>query len=495
MEGSQPRHEAFGGVAGRVLKGSLSAGPLFSGFMLLSGLGILGYIFRAVDAPGVYFAVVQVTIVLALCRFALNGKAGEWEGSLVSSPGGSILEAAKVGARYGTLTLVWLLPVLLLGWRPQAVMASIGSLMMGDGVTKVLALTAVFLTLTALTPPVFLIVSVGANRFSDIANQRHWKRLFGGRAADLFLVYSVYLGALGMVLCLSLPLISFLAGRRELAAFVGFLFVAFAGGMSLDLLGRLCGFFAAEVEVLAKETDESDIIDEPASDSPFLEPKSAPTLRLIRSEPNVHRETAAPASPVQPVLKVLSPTGKPPLLDARERLDELERRQRTDPEGTISTLNDMRESYAPHPLVLHRLAMTLAEQGNRPESLAVAREALPLCLERGAQRLAAEIYGAHIDQDFGLSRDTVLLLAQDLRRHGSLAAAERAFGSILERDRGERRAVKGMLQVAEDHLVQSEYTEAQRLFRSLLERCGDSPLAMHMQDGLAEAERRLAKAS
>ena len=192
---------------------------------------------------------------------------------------------------------------------------------------------------------------------------------------------------------------------------------------------------------------------------------------------------------------MLSPTGKPPLLDARERLDELERRRETDPQGVISTLNDMRKSYVPHPLVLHRLCLTLNQQGNTMESLLVAREALPLCIERGAQRLAAEIYGAHIDQDFGLSRDAILLLAQDLRRHGDLAASERAFGSILDRDRGERRAVKGMLQVAEDHLVRSEYNEAQRLFQMLLDRCGDSPLAMHMHDGLAEAERRLAKAS
>ena len=111
--------------------------------------------------------------------------------------------------------------------------------------------------------------------------------------------------------------------------------------------------------------------------------------------------------------------------------------------------------------------------------------------------MAAEIYALHFDraEEFGLTRDTVLLLAQDLRRHGDLVAAERAFESIVERDRGERRAVKGLLQVAEDHLVRGDYPEAQRLFRTLLDRCGDSPLAMHMQDGLAEAERRLAKAS
>jgi len=487
MVGSEPNEGAFGGVAGRVLKGSLSLGPLFSGFILLSGLGMLGYMFRAVDQPDIYFALVQLIIVLALSRFARNGLAGEWEGTLFSSRGGSIREAVKVSLRYGTLTQVWLLPVLLLGWRPQAVTSAVAQLMIGEGVTKVLALTAVFLTLTALTPPVFLIASVGADRFTDILDQRHWRRLFKGRAADLFLVYSVYLGALGMVLCLSLPLFSLLTGHKELATFIGFLVLSFAGGMSLDLLGRLCGFFAYQA-------DETETLEEPVAQTSIPEPAPAPVLRLVPSPARVIREAPAPPVPA-PVLKVLSPTGKPPLLDARERLDELERRREIDPQGVISTLNDMRESYAPHPLVLHRLCLTLNQQGNTMESLLVAREALPLCIERGAQRLAAEIYGAHIDQDFGLSRDAILLLAQDLRRHGDLAASERAFGSILYRDRGERRAVKGMLQVAEDHLVRSEYNEAQRLFQMLLDRCGDSPLAMHMHDGLAEAERRLAKAS
>src|SRR5262245_44280312 len=208
MNGNAPTQEAFGGIAGRVLKGSLSVGPLLSGLVVLSGLGMLGYMLRAVDAPDVYFALVQIAVVLVLSRFALNGLAGEWEGTIFSSRGGSIVSAAQVTLRYGTLTLIWLLPVLLLGWLPQAVTNAIAQLMMGEGVTKILALTAIFLTLTALTPPVFLIVSVGATRYIDIADRRHWGRLFQNRAPDLFLVYSVYLGALGMVLCLSLPLFS-----------------------------------------------------------------------------------------------------------------------------------------------------------------------------------------------------------------------------------------------------------------------------------------------
>jgi hypothetical protein len=493
VPGSDPTG-TFGGVAGRVLRGTFSAGTLVSGLVVVTGLGLLGYIFRAVDARSAFLILTQLSIVAMLGRFARNGFAGEWEGTIFSSRGGSWLEVAVVALRYSALSLVWLLPILLLGWRPEAVVGAFGSLLTGaEGSGKILSLTALFLTLTALTPPVFLIVSVGAERFSDIVDQRHWRRLFEGRSGDLFHIYALYLGALGMTLLLSLPFFAVLFRHRDLAMFLGYFFLSFAAGMSLDLLGRLCGFFAA-----APEGEQ--LVEEPA---PVVEtlPTTRPALRLVTAPPQTMPRAESPASheapPAAPVLKVLSPSGKPPLLDARERMDELERRLTTDPEGALVALEEIREGYAPHPLVLHRLCLALAAHGRRPDSFRMAREALSLCMERGAQRLAAEIYALHFDraEEFGLTRDTVLLLAQDLRRHGDLVAAERAFESIVDRDRGERRAVKGLLQVAEDYLVRGDYTEAQRLFRTLLERCGDSPLAMHMQDGLAEAERRLAKAS
>ena len=486
--------QAFGGVAGRVLRGALSVGPLLSGFVVITGLGLLGYILREGNARNAFLIVSQLSIVIVLSRFARNGLAGEWDGTIFSSRGGSWLDTTAVAFRYLVLNLVWLLPVLLLGWRPEAVMEAIGQVMMGGGAGKLLALTAIFFTLTALTPPVFLIVSVGANRFADIADHRHWRRLFAGRSGDLFLVYALYLGALGMVFCLSLPLFALLAGHKDVVTFTGFFFLSFAAGMSLDLLGRLCGFFAGL-------EPEGETVESP-SPAPETGEDGRPVLRLVASTPQPEaprveaRKMTTTETPA-PTLKLLTPSGKPPLLDARERLDDLERRLALDPEGVLSTLQEMREGYAPHPLVLHRLCITLAQQDKKVDSLEIAREALPLCMDRGAVRLASEIFGAHLDyQDvFGLTRETVLLLAQDLRRHGDLTAAETAFDSIVERDRGERRAVKGLLQVAEDHLVSGDYVEAQRLFRSLLERCGDSPLAMHMQDGLSEAERRIAKAS
>jgi hypothetical protein len=189
--------------------------------------------------------------------------------------------------------------------------------------------------------------------------------------------------------------------------------------------------------------------------------------------------------------------GKTPLLDARERVDEFERRFPTDPDGAMNVLAELRIMYAPHPLVLHRLCLALAQSGYVDESLEVAREALPLCLERGALRLAAEVFAAHQARGevFGISRDTVLTLAQDLRRHGDLLGAECAFAQILDRDPGESRALKGLIQVAESYLERSENGDARRLFLMLLDRAGESPLSMHIRAGLASAERRLAKAS
>ena len=189
MEESEPKVQAFGGMAGRVLRGTLSAGPLLSGFVLITSLGFLGYVLREGGARDAFLIVSQLSVVLVLSRFARNGLAGEWEGTIFSSHGGSWLDAGAVSFRYLVLTMVWLLPVLLMGWRPEAVMEVVGQVIMGGGASKLLALTAIFFTHTAPTPPVFLIVSVGASRFADFVDQRHWGRLFANRGGDLFLVY------------------------------------------------------------------------------------------------------------------------------------------------------------------------------------------------------------------------------------------------------------------------------------------------------------------
>jgi hypothetical protein len=513
VNGSKVAGSTFGGIAGRVLRGTLSAGTFLSGFTLVFILAILSIMLRQFTEGNIQALLVQIGVAVALARFATNGLAGEWGGTIYSTRGGSWLDALRVAFRFSTLSSVWLAPVLLLGWRPAVVGSAIGEMMMGGKAGLMLSLTTLVVALAALTPPIFLIVSVGAHNSADIVSPRHWRRLFSGRAGDLFLVYAVYLGGLGMtVLCL-LPLFTAVAFQnRDLALFLGFFALAFIAGMSLDLLGRLSGFFAAGSEGLMRPIPVA-AIEVPANPIGSPHPHAPAGEAMVPATDSFHAEvhpglmtTHSPSretpsgvhlTEANPSRTAATPSGKAPLLDAREHVDELERRLTVDPEGALAALAELHESYAPNPLIMHRLCIALATHGHRAESLELAREAIPLCLERGALRLAAEIFAQHQDRPdaFPLNRDTVINLAQDMRRHGDLAAAEHAFRNVIDRDRGERRAVKGIIQIAEDQLQLSEYAEAQRLFRFLLDHCGDSPLAVHIQDGLAEAERRLAKAS
>jgi tetratricopeptide (TPR) repeat protein len=193
----------------------------------------------------------------------------------------------------------------------------------------------------------------------------------------------------------------------------------------------------------------------------------------------------------------LNPSGKTPLLDARPRVDELEHRFREDPEAAMEGIEELNRVYAPHPLVLNLMCVLQHRIGRTGDSLKTAREALPLCLERGATSLAAQVFALHRESatEFDLPRDTTLILADDLRRAGDLDAAEAIYLGILDHDRGDRRAVKGLLQIADAYIQITEYDRARNLYELLLHRCPDSPFAVHIEDGLMEAERRRTKAS
>ena len=469
-------------------------------------------------------------LALVLARFALNGRFGEWGGTLFSEQGGSWLDVAAVTARYLALTAVWFVPLYLLGWRLSGMGEAAAGAMMGAGGSRMLSLTLLAVAATTLTPPVFLIAAVGAENFAEIFLPAHWRRLFGGRLHDLFLVYVVYLGALGMVATLALPpLLALAMHHPNPALMTGLGILAFTVGLSASLLGRLCGFFTAFEGGVAPMEARWDPED-PALAPEFAGPEASMLLSPGEEPGTASRASDPPApvaedpaeagaivpDPTDPPLsgrgarseaagfhlveggKPHTPSGKGPLLDARKRVEELVARFHTDSGAAMDALEALREDYAPNPLVLHALTLLRQRAGDKDGSLELAPEALALCLARGATRLAAEIYATHIygAETFELSRDQVLEIADELRRDRMLPAAETAYLRILDRDREERRAVKGLLQVADGYLHHApNFPDAHRLYGVLLERCPDSPLAMFMQEGLAEAERRMHQAS
>ena len=496
VENRQPSLDAFGGVTGRVLREAMSFQTMVTGLTLVISLGALGYIMSRFESGDAFMVLVQLATTVALARFALNGFCGEWSGTIFSGRGGTWYQVGVVALRFTALSCLWLIPLLILGWKPEEVGMAVAEMMMGEGGSKVVSLTALVTAFTALTPPVFLIASVSAARFSDLFDRNHWEGLFSGRKGELYLIYVVYLGALAMMAVICMPfLVAIGLQNSDMGTILGLFMLSFAGGLAVNLLGRLCGFFAASengTEEWASPTspvspDLNDSVTEsPLAPAPGAPPASAPIRASVTSAPRPAGEAT-----------VLNPSGKTPLLDARERVDELALRFSEDAEGTLAALRELNDVYAPHPLVLHQLCLLLDKASRPEESREVAEKALTVCLERGALRLASEIFAVHLEhsEEFGLPRDTVLALSDDLRRDGELTAAEDVYSRILSRDGGERRAVKGLLQIAEKYMDDTDYVHAREIYRFLMSRAGDSPLAVHIEQGLAEAERRLAKAS
>jgi hypothetical protein len=480
----------FSGIAGHVLHRSVSVASLITGLMLTFVLFVGSWVLVLIQAPYLATPFGMIVVALALSRFAVNGVFGEWGGTVFSCRGGNWFQVFAVAARYLTLTALWFVPMMLFGPREQQIAESMT--MGGSG--RLIVFLGIYLLALTLTPPLFLIVAVGVERFSDLFQGAHWRRLFRDRLDDLFSIYAIYTGGVGMVLTLSIPLVvlAFMVSRPLgwISAAVAFCLML---GTSANLLGRLCGFFACgnvSAQVAQSETTPMQPLLLAPDDAAGL-PQGLPTPQLEGCEPALHHTAVAPAlAAVEPSI---DPTdSRPPLMDAQPRIEELLNRLPTEPDAVRVALEELHTSFASHPHVMMALTVCRYRAGEADGALELAREALPLCFERGHSHLAAEIFRElrPVMDQLDLNRDQVLTIARCLVDMDDLANAAKAYSAVLNTDAGEIRAIKGLLKVADDILHQKERPQAAaRVYRFLLERCGSSPLAEFMQRGLEEAER------
>ena len=192
----------------------------------------------------------------------------------------------------------------------------------------------------------------------------------------------------------------------------------------------------------------------------------------------------------------MSPPGKPPLLDAIPRTAALLKHAKQDLAGALYALEELRATYSSSPQVLHALCMLRAGHGETEAAVALAKETIPLCLQRGHMRLAGELFSAlHVhQQELELSRDQVLMIGGALLKMGDLLGAAQAFAPVVIADPGETRAVKGLLGVADQRVRKNASVEdAIKLYKLLLNRSPLSPLAGDARRGLEEAERRMSR--
>jgi hypothetical protein len=515
----------FGGVAGRIVKAALSVETLLMGLALvgMSAFFVWGSVLARADQIGP--AVVQILFAVALGRYAVQGLRGDTGSGVEVAEPGEWGRAFQVAMRYLFLCCLWLVPLLALGLKPSALGQAWVEFLFTQGGTRVLSLAAIYVVASMLTPPAFLIVAAGADRFFDVLSPSHWRRLFAGRFGDLFLVYALCLGGVLMVFLLASPvLIATVFQSPKTGLFFAGVSAVFGMGYLAVVLGRLCGMYArggveqeeAEPEhwsetrpalprsgvgssgshhVAAPPVATSIA---PAGPSGFAAmPVHAQTRpRAVEPAPDRAASWSAGDSGIRAAgdSGIHAVGGRTPLLDARARVDQILERSTTDTAGAIRALEELRATYAPHPMVLWGLCVVQARAGQFEAASALAHEMIPTLIDRGNLRPAAEIYkelGKHAEQ-LDVRFDHLVAIAEELVTMEQTETATEAFFRLLRTDPLDKRSIKRMLQIAEDHLQGSRAPEeALRIYRFLLDYCGGSPLAEYMHLGLAEAERLL----
>jgi hypothetical protein len=190
------------------------------------------------------------------------------------------------------------------------------------------------------------------------------------------------------------------------------------------------------------------------------------------------------------------PHGKAPLLDASERVGVARARFESDPESAVRLLEELRGEFAPSPHVLHALCLMRAHAGQPEQAVALAREALPLCFQRGHLVFAAEIIRAlwaQVDH-LGIGREHSLVVASTLRKAGDLQTSCKLYKRVLGNDRAEPRAIKGLMNSADTMIEDpAQIDEALRIYEFLLMTCKTSRLVEDMRRGHEEAVRRKAR--
>ncbi|ANM30056.1 hypothetical protein ABI59_11450 [Acidobacteria bacterium Mor1] len=488
----------FSGVAGRVLRGTFSFGTFLTGFLAFVPMVALGFVSTLTGATNFMSLAVQAVWSLVLARYALNGLHGEFSGWLFSSRGGSWLDAGVVGFRFAVLSLVYAVPpiILMAGSSAEpAAMSTVGPAGLANPFSTALLLPlAVYLLGSMFLPPVFLIVSVSAESIGDIFSPAHWRSVFSGRLGDLLPLYALYVGALATVVCIAVPLLMGLAALSwQLAALLGLVVLMYIIGLSADLLGRLCGFFAfGEAQLGDAPGSTKDSGGSKAPDAPAPLPgnaAAAPDAPVVGAV----RKASIPLSndPQTPGTQPMAPgSGKPEIADPRAPVEAARQRFGHDPAGAIGSLARLREENAPNTLVLHGLCLLQLQHGMQDEAIETGREALKVGVEQGELTLAADVLDKLFSflPRFKLTPEQMYNLATGLIDREEFRVSTKLLAVIIKADPGDTRAVKALMKVGELKLNARDNQAAAKIYSFLLKHCNGSPLDEYIREGLAKAQ-------
>ena len=491
----------FGGVAGDVLRRALRGSTWVSGMALVSALFLTARGLGSIEQPGLFPVAAMLIVSLGLAYHGVRAAAAANASSLKTTDGRTLV----VATRMAIASAVWLVPWMLWGasgGRTPELFDSIG-------VPSPLA-AGLYLFGCLVAAPICLIAAVHSKSWIDVLSPVHWGRQFTGRGNDLMVIYTIQTGGAALAAALMTPLVF---GAIRLNTTAGFAATAVAAcvvlGYWVSLTGRLCGsIHAAPAEVepvldaelnrdLSEPVSEEPLVDEP----PVTEDRPHDPQRKddaehgeepIREVPKAAkiRRYAAPSKPVAfEVPKPVRNIRKTPLLDAETRVKEAMKRFRLDPSHTLSKLAELNQKFSPSAHVLQSLAICLHRTGHIEHAFKAARQAFPLCFERGYTSLAAALFYELRTQlnKLDLRQSQVLEIATVLQRADELAAAAKAYSLVIHTDPREILAIKGLLDVAERILkVKRKPVAALKVYRFLLEHQNDAGMAAVIRDGIEQ---------
>jgi hypothetical protein len=177
-----------------------------------------------------------------------------------------------------------------------------------------------------------------------------------------------------------------------------------------------------------------------------------------------------------------------PLLDGEARVQDAMKRFRLDPSHTLSRLTELNQNFAPNPHVLQALAVCLHRTGHPEQALKTARQAFPLCFERGQVSLAAALFYEFRGKlhKLDLKQDQVLAVAEVLHKADELAAAAKAYSLVIHTDPTEFGAIKGLIDVADRILKHKDKPAAAlKVYMFLLEHCADAAMTEIVRDRIS----------
>jgi hypothetical protein len=472
MMADQPSR--FAGYAGQHTWSSLTPWSLLNGLLIaVIGWGLF-QLFPERGPNTTLLTLISTVWAFAMARFACAAQRGARNGPLFLDGGAGWSRVGLVTARYLALNLIWAVPWLLLRSDQETSAAGPAALMIGLSLTSLLSGVSIYVLVMLLTPPVFLVIATSAEEWLDLVRPTQWSAVFGGRLGELFSIYTSYIGTLVMAALLLTPVsVAISSNDPELGLQFAIGLGIYLVGIAASLGGGLCGAFVRSVleGPLPTATTAS-----PAHDP---KPAAGPGAdRSARRSSNAAGETNS--------------SGKRALIDATHRCDAAKLLSKSDRTAAIAELQKLDEQFQPSPQVLHLLAVLLLEADQAQRAVSAAKRAIPLCLQRGHNLMAADLFRsfAAYAAELALDKDSLIAVGQSLLSKRDPRTAASALAMVIKQDADDVRAVKGLLQAADQLVIGKQDEHAVRIYEFLLGYCSHSPLAEFMKEGLARAQRR-----